>query len=753
MSTAHQKVTTNHLGRDAYLYVRQSTPRQVFENGESTRRQYALRERAVALGWPSDSIVVIDSDQGLSGADRDREGFKHLVAEVGMGRVGIVLGLEVSRLARNTTEWSRLVEICALSETLILDEDGVYDPGDFNDRLLLGLKGTMSEAELHMMHIRLQGGTLNAAKRGELKLQLPVGLIYDPLGNVVLDPDEQVQHSLRLFFDTFTRTGSANATVKYFNNEKLLFPYRPMSGPHKGELHWKPLRFARALRALHSPRYAGAFSYGRSRSRRRPGGGVETKRLAREEWTVLLRDAHPGYITWERFEQNERQLRDNDNAHAGGAARRPPPREGPALLQGLAICGVCGRGMAVRYYKQKGGLHPYYLCSREGVQTASAWCQSIPGAAIDRTVGALLVELMTPVTLELALQVQDELAARAEEADLWRAQQVQRAREEAALARQRFMQTHPDNRIVADVLEAEWNAKLRALDEAQRELERSRSEPGQGLDEQQRQRILALASDFPRLWNDPATPHRERKRMARLLIEDVTLTKATRSLGVRLRGGATRQLTWAPDPLGCETFKTKVEIVAEVDSLLNDHNYGEIAKILNERGYRSGYGHAFTPRLVRVLRENYALKPRHERLRDRGLLTVNEAAERLAVSIGTVNQWRKAGLLRGHACSDRPYYLYEIPDPPPTKDLGRALSLRMRDPGLLMAREAADQLGVSTDTVRRWGKAGLLRGHWHAAGGCWLFEMPDSPPTKQPGRKLSLRKPSRRLAPTEIDEV
>ena len=676
MSAAHQKVTAGHLNRDAYLYVRQSTLRQVFDHGESTRRQYALRERAVALGWPTESVVVIDSDQGLSGADSDREGFKRLVAEVSMGRAGIVLGLEVSRLARNSTDWHRLLEICALSETLILDEDGVYDPVDFNDRLLLGLKGTMSEAELHMMRARLRGGTLNAARRGELKIPLPVGLVYDPLGDVVLDPDVQVQHSLRLLFDTFTRTGSANATVKHFNEQKLLFPHRPQGGPHKGELHWKPLRFARACRTLHNPRYAGAFAFGRSRSRRRPGGGVETRSVPREEWTVLLRDAHPGYITWERFEQNERRLRDNDNARARGAARRPPPREGPALLQGLGICGVCGRSMAVRYKTQKGGLHPYYLCSHEGNKTASPWCQSIPGAAIDRRVGELLVGLMTPLTLDVALQVQDELAARAEEADLWRAQRVQRAREEADLARQRFMQTHPDNRMVADVLEAEWNAKLRTLDEAQHELERSRAELGQRLDDGQRQRILALASDFTRLWNDPATPHRERKRMARLLIEDVTITKSTRSLGVRLRGGATRQITWTPDPLGHEMHKTSDEVVAEIDRLLNDHTDGEAAKILNERGYRSGYGLAFTPKLVGVVRERYALKSRYQRLRDRGLLRSDEIAGQLGVAGSTVHKWRKAGLLRGHVYCDAGYCLFEIPDPPPTKRPGHPFSRR-----------------------------------------------------------------------------
>ena len=230
MSAVHRKVTTGHLSRDAYLYVRQSSLRQVFENVESTRRQYALRERAVALGWPTESIVVIDSDLGRSGADGDREGFQRLVADVSMGRAGIVLGLEVSRLARNSTDWHRLLEICALSETLILDEDGVYDPGDFNDRLLLGFKGQMSEAELHMMRVRLRGGMLNAARRGELRIGLPVGLVYDPLGQVVLDPDPQVQHSVRLLFDTFTRTGSANATVRHFNEQKLLFPHRPYGG-------------------------------------------------------------------------------------------------------------------------------------------------------------------------------------------------------------------------------------------------------------------------------------------------------------------------------------------------------------------------------------------------------------------------------------------------------------------------------------------------------------------------------------------
>ena len=517
MSDAHRKVSAGHLSRDAYLYVRQSTVRQVVENTESTRRQYALRERAVALGWPTERVVVIDTDLGQSGADQDREGFQHLVAEVGMGRAGIVLGLEVSRLARNSTDWHRLLEICALSDTLILDEDGVYNPGDFNDRLLLGLKGTMSEAELHMLHARLRGGLLNQARRGALKLPLPVGLLYDPLDRVVLDPDAQVQQSLRMLFDTFELTGSAAATVRHFRERRLHFPRRLRTGSRKGELHWQPLEHSRVLQVLHNPRYAGAYAFGRSRQRRLPGGGVESRRLPLEEWTVLLRNAHPGYIGWERFEANRRRLRSNALAH-GADRRRGPPREGPALLQGLVVCGVCGQSMTVRYHSRRGRRVPDYVCQRESIRTASAKCQSIPGAGIDRAVGALLVELMTPVTLTVALKVQDELAARAEQVDAWRAQAVQRARHEAELARRRFMQAHPDNRLVADVLEAEWNARLRALDDARQELEQQRAQdPGQP-DDAQRQRILALSTDFPRLWNDPATPARERKRMARLLI-------------------------------------------------------------------------------------------------------------------------------------------------------------------------------------------------------------------------------------------
>ena len=371
-----------------------SAQRQVFENSESTRRQYALRERAVALGWQTECVTVIDSDLGLSGATADRAGLQHLVTEVSLGRAGIVIGLEVSRLARNSSDWHRLLEICTLTDTLILDEDGVYNPAEFNDRLLLGLKGTMSEAELHILKARLRGGLLNKARRGELKMPLPAGLVYDPLDRVVLDPDAQVRNSCRILFDTFMRTGSARATVRYFTANELQIPPRPRSGPDKGELHWKQLTHWRVLQMLHNPRYAEA----------------------------------------------------------------------------------------------------------------------------------------------------------------WRSRQVQRARQEANLARQRYRQVDPGNRLVADVLEAEWNACLRELEDAQRECERKHAEDRHQLDEGQRQRILALATDFPRLWNDPATPDRERKRMARLLIEDVTMTKGE---GIALRARGLLDLKEMAERLGVTTGTVK----------------------------------------------------------------------------------------------------------------------------------------------------------------------------------------------------
>jgi DNA invertase Pin-like site-specific DNA recombinase len=676
----HQKVTSAHLKRNAYLYIRQSTPRQVVENRESTKRQYALRQRAVALGWPEDHIIVIDHDLGQSGASAaDREGFQQLVTEVSLGRAGIVLGLEVSRLARNSTDWHRLLEICALTEALILDEDGVYDPAHFNDRLLLGLKGTMSEAELHVLRARLRGGMLNKARRGELLIKPPIGLLYNSEGVLALDPDKQVQQSLRLLFDTFRRGGSAMATVKAFRNQGLLFPRRVRGGPQSGDLVWGTLGHCQVLRILHNPRYAGAFVFGRHRTRKTVDGDCKIVPVPQKDWETLILGAHAGYLSWEDYEQNQKRLRESAQA-IGAGQRKSPAREGPALLQGLMLCGRCGERMTIRYHVRNGHLCPDYLCQREGIEKAQPLCQHVPGSGIDEAISELLVEAVSPVALEVALNVQQELQSRLEEADRLRLKQVERAQYEADLARRRYMCVDPANRLVADSLEAEWNSKLRTLTETQQERERQRQQDRQVLSDEQRAAILALAADFPRLWRDPNTPDRERKRMTRLLLEDVTLLRAEEIvLHVRFKGGTTKTLT-VPIPLNAwQQRTTSPEIVQEIDRLLDHNTYSQIASLLKERGVRSGERKMFTPQIVARILRQYGLTSRYDRLRTAGLLTVEEIAALLRITPHHVKIWQRYGLIRGHAYSDKNECLYEHPgDNPPCKAQGIKLSERRR---------------------------------------------------------------------------
>jgi DNA invertase Pin-like site-specific DNA recombinase len=671
----HQKVKASHLQRDAYLYVRQSTLRQVLENTESTQRQYALRQQAVALGWPTERVVVIDSDLGQSGASiADREGFQKLVTEVSLGRAGIVLGLEVSRLARNNADWHRLLEICALSDTLILDEDGLYDPSHYNDRLLLGLKGTMSEAELHVLRARLQGGVENKARRGELKMRLPTGLVYDEQDRVVLDPDRQVQQTFFTFFDTFQRTGTACATVRYFRKQGLMLPQRLRLGPKKGEVVWMAPTHIRTLQILHNPRYAGAFCRGRTHSHKDMEGRTHRHQVAQEKWAVVLPDSHPGYISWEQFQRNQQRLRENAHAH-GEDRRRSPPGEGPALLQGITICGICGQRMTVRYHSRTAGLTPTYVCQREGIRRAEPVCQSIPGSQIDQAISQLLLEMITPVTLDVALDVQRQLLTQLHQADQLRKQQVERARYESDLAQQRYMQVDPNNRLVADALEADWNAKLRALDEAQRHYEQQREADRATLDEQQRQKIRDLATDFPSLWRDKKTPDRERKRMVRLLIEDVTLIKGAQlDVHVRLRGGATRSLTMPVPQPSYEGWKTDPEVIAVIDQLLGEHTTSEVATQLNSRGLSSGKGGGFTSLTVTRICRSYGLTNRYQRLREAGMLSRDEIAPQLGVTAGTVTLWRRHGLVTAHAYG-KANYLYEpLGEEKPLKCQGRKLS-------------------------------------------------------------------------------
>jgi DNA invertase Pin-like site-specific DNA recombinase len=661
MSTdRYQKVTADHLRRDAFLYVRQSSLRQVFENTESTRRQYALRDRAVSLGWPIERIHVIDSDLGLSGSSaHDRDGFQHLMAEVAIGHAGIVLGLEVSRLARNNADWHRLLELAALTRTLILDEDGVYDPAYFNDRLLLGLKGTMSEAELHVLNARLQGGMRNKARRGELELPLPIGFVYHPDGSVVLDPDQQIHAGLRLLFDTYRQTHSASMVVRRFRREGWVFPRRIRRGIGKGEVHWGELNTSRVLQILHNPRYAGAFVYGRTRTGRKADLTSTQLKVAQSDWQVLIRDAHVGYIDWEEFERNQLTLKQSATGF-GQLARGTMPREGIGLLQGRVICGLCGKRMRVRYQQVASVLEPYYVCHDAVAHRAGKPCQSIRGRAVDAAISSLLLETVAPAAIEVALAVEDEIAGRVEQANAMRIKQLERARYDAELARRRYMNVDPANRMVADALEADWNARLRQLDTLQQEHDRQRKSDQGLLGDEARAHIRAVAEDFAIVWGDDRIEPVERKRMLGLLIEDVTLVKAEQvSIHVRFRGGQTTTLKIdKPRPIAL-IRKTLPEVVAKVDELLETCSDRQVAERLNELGYKNWKGESFTHKKVIIIRNAYKLRSRFTRLRERGMLTANELATQLGVCPTTIYQWGQSGFLRQHRYGNLHRCLFE----------------------------------------------------------------------------------------------
>jgi DNA invertase Pin-like site-specific DNA recombinase len=658
-----QHVTAHHLTRLACLYVRQSTLQQVFENTESTSRQYALRERALALGWAEERIVVIDQDLGHSAASTaDRLGFQRLVASVGLGQVGLVLGLEVSRLARNSSDWHHLLEMCALTHTLILDEEGLYDPSTFNDRLLLGLKGTMSEAELFVMRARLQGGILNKARRGALKLTLPIGLCYTEADVIVLDPDLQVQAAIQEVFLSFQHTESACATVRHFRQQHLLFPRRIRRGAHQGELAWGSIQHHDVLRVLHQPAYAGAYVFGRTRTTKSADGKFPIEDLPRSQWDTLVKNAHVGYISWEDYERNEAQLAMNSQAYA--PERFSPPREGPALLQGIILCGKCGERMTVRYH-QRGGqrIVPDYLCQHKSIERGEPPCQRIPGADLDRAIGALLAECVTPEALALTIAMQDELVKRADEAQRLRHLQVERAHYEADLAQRHYLKVDPDNRLVATVLEAEWNTKLGELEEARAIEEHYKQSDQHQVSAEERSEIAEVPKRFRQFWNDPRTTVRQRKRAVRLVIEDVTVHKSDQIIAhLRFKGGATQTITVALPPPFAQSRLTIPETLAAMDRLLEEYTDAEVAEQLNQHGYRTFVGLPFQSIHVYQLRRHHGIPGRYARLRAQGMLTADELAQNVGVSAQVI--WRRyhQGRIVGVRYNDRGSCLFLPPD-------------------------------------------------------------------------------------------
>ena len=535
----------------------------------------------------------------------------------------------------------------------------------------------MSEAELHVLKARLRGGILNKVRRGEYRCALPTGFVYDGAGNVALDPDLQVRETISHFFETFSRVGSASQTVKVFRNEGVYFPARI----RKGQITiFQPLTASTAMRTLHNPRYAGAYVYGRRRYWRSPDGTKKLRTRECDDWLACIPDAHPGYISWEQFRQNLKIL--EANGRGFDVARASPPREGGALLQGRAVCGRCGRHLRTRYTARRGGLETWYICDRASGSRGEPNCQSIAGRPIDEAVGTLITEKMTPAAIELALEIRREIEARYEEADRLRHRAIERAQIEVDLAQRRYMLVDPANRLVADTLEREWNDKLRALARAQEERERGRQEDLCVLDEEIQRRLVALTTDFKTLWLDPGVPNRERKRLLACIIEDATLIKSpedgTTKVHMRFKGGKTETLTTLNPKSSAQQVKTQPKLVDLVDKLLDDHIYSEIADLLNERGLRPGgsarRGQAdarFTALRVAYLVHRYGLRPRYERLRDRGMLTKEEAAASLGIHESTLNRWVEYGIVVRHAYNGYAY-LYEPFGPnPPVKHSSR----------------------------------------------------------------------------------
>ena len=653
------KVTPARLRRDAYLYIRQSTIYQVINNTESTGRQYDLKNRAVTLGWPEDKIHVIDVDQGRSGASAaDRAGFQHLVAEVSLGRAGIVLGLECSRLARDSADWQQLVKICAHTDTLILDEDGLYDPAIFNDRVLLGMKGQISEFELHFLRARMRGGILAKARRGELALALPAGLVYDGQGQVTLDPDAGVRHAVRLLFGTFTATGSAFGVVKAFREQQLTFPARHRRGPRRGELFFQPLTHDKVISILHNPAYAGAYAYGRAAHTTGLDGHHHTHARPIPEWTVLIKDHHPGYLTWAQYQANLAVLAANAAARGGDRAAGPA-REGAALLQGLVVCGRCGRRMTIRYHTRHGTQIPDYVCQTDGIRTAQPICQHLTGDNIDTAVAGLILTALTPAAIEVSLAVSDELTAQAGRADQLRRAHVQRAEHAAGAARHRYLAVDAANRLVADALEADWNTALRAL-AAARDDYRKATAAAVAIDAQQRRKIRALATDLPALWNDPGTPMRERKRLIRLLITDVTLTRGDDAITVAVRfpGGRDHVLRLPLPKNAWQLRTTPSQITGLIGQLLDNCTYAQTAGQLNAAGHTSSDGHPWDGNRVAKL-ATYHHMPSHDlRLRDRGLLSLDQIAADLSAHPSSIKRWHRLGLITGEQADDRGIFRY-----------------------------------------------------------------------------------------------
>ena len=694
------KVTASHLRRQAFIYPRQSSQGQLERNVESTARQYALVERAIELGFTREQIVVIDDDLGITGDGTvDREGFARLVSEVALGHAGLVLGLECSRVARNNSDWYRLLDLCGVTDTVIGDLDGLYHPGSFNDRLLLGLKGTISEAELHMIRQRLDGGIRNKARRGELRRGLPVGLVWgEGDGDVLLDPDEAVRGAIATIFERFAELGSARQVWLWMRREGVQFPLRRFQG---AEIKWMTPTYHQIHSVLTSPVYAGAYAFGKTRRERyvdahsRPR--KRTRKLPQEEWEVLIWDHHPGYIDKATFERNQAQLASNTRPRAhepGGAVR-----EGQALLQGIAVCGRCGRKLKVHYQGTRGHKSPAYHCPGSVlVEGRGEWCVRVGGTRIEEAVAAALIQALTPAGVKAALRAAEALEADHDAALAQWHLQVERARYEAQRAERRYRQVEPEHRLVARGLERDWERALGALAEAEAELALRERQRPRTLTPEEREQLLALGSDLGRVWSAPTTTDRDRKQLLRCLIEeailDVDREERRATVTLRWRGGALTELA-VPLPKPQPAIRTDEDTIALIERLAVHYDDATIAGILNRQARRSATGERFTKIIVGSLRRHRNIptyKPPAEPP-DGELLPVGKAAAELGVAPSTIFRWLQDGFIRGE--QDTPGAPWRIR----VNNKLRALFVEDAPPGYVPIVDAMRIMGVSRQTV------------------------------------------------------
>ena len=703
-----QKITALHWRRAAVVYLRQSTAAQVEHHRESTARQYALVDRAVELGWPREQVTVIDQDLGLSGAQAThRAGFAQLIADVALGHVGIVLSLEVSRLARNNADWYRLLDLCGMTDPLIGDADGVYHPGWFNDRLVLGLKGTMSEAELHLLRARLDGGIRHKAARGELRRGLPIGFVWGEAdGEVRFHPDAAVVAAIRTVFERFAELGSARRVWLWFHAEGLKLPLRfhPTDATR-----WTPPTYTAIHHILTNPVYAGAYCYGKTRSERYVDAQGQIKqrirRLPPAEWAVLIPDHHPGYIEWATYEANQARLDSNTHPqpHQSGGALR----EGTALLQRLATCGHCGRRLRT-HYRGRNATPGYHCAGKDIVNGRGVYCLNVGGLQIDEAVTQAFLEALEPAGLQAALR-----AAQQREADhdaalaQWRLA-VERARYEADKAERRYRAVEPENRLVARGLETEWEQRLRELEHAQAELARRQQQRPTTLTTTERDALLALGHDLKRVWWAPTTTPRDRKELLRALLEEIIIAvfrdDARAHLTLRWRGGRLTELDVSLPRSRPATVRTDEDTLALLRRLAIHYPDDVIASILNRQGRTTARGLRFTANLVGNTRRHWQIprfQPRPEGS-DGELLSIQQAAKALHLAPSTLYRWVNEGFVAGEQVTPGAPWQIRLTD-----DLRRQF-VEEAPEGYVVMQEMTKLLGVSRQTVLQRVKRGQL---------------------------------------------